>query len=142
MPRRALCYLLLSWLSLCGRIQKELVQKHIDFRNVANDFVRGLGDGMKDIDHECTDEIVCPYCWHESSDSYEYFPRGSDSNFIECCECGKHFRGDAYYSVIYSTRKVPCLNNEGEHKWSEWFDTGVAEKKRRYCRFCDKVENV
>lgn len=57
----------------------------------------------KEIDHNCTDEIVCPYCGYEHSNSWEY---NSDSSKIDCEECGKEFCYDRDYTVTYCTSKV------------------------------------
>jgi hypothetical protein len=95
---------------------------------------------IKEIDCSYTDEVVCPYCGHKDSESYEYFQRSSDSVTISCNECDKVFRAHQEVSVDYSTEKLPCMNGEGEHKWIEWWETGVEDIERRYCRDCEKVE--
>lgn len=56
-------------------------------------------------DHYCTDEIVCPYCKHEFSDSDEVF----DCNYndfihgLECDGCGKDFDVSRTVTVTYSS---------------------------------------
>lgn len=95
----------------------------------------------KEIDHEYTDEVVCPYCGYEYGDSWVYFSRNDEAVKIECDECGKCFRASQNVSVDYSTDKLPCLNNEGEHIWSTWWNRcGVGSMERRYCRDCSKEE--
>lgn len=53
------------------------------------------------IDHEGTNEIVCPWCGYTHCDSWER----RDEDDTECSDCGKPF----YYSrdtwVSYSTSK-------------------------------------
>jgi len=67
------------------------------------------------IDHEYTDEIVCPYCGCEVSDSWEY---GCDDDVIDCSECGKKFRYYRDTHVTYNTRKI-CVENGNQHEWDE-----------------------
>ena len=38
----------------------------------------------EEIDHEYTDEIVCPYCGYEFSDSFEISSEEEDLGLIEC----------------------------------------------------------
>lgn len=55
-----------------------------------------------EIDHEYTDEIVCPHCGYEHGDSWEAPDDGED----DCEECGKPFRFVRDITVRYSTTKV------------------------------------
>jgi hypothetical protein len=64
------------------------------------------------IDHEYTDEIVCPYCGAEFRDSWGY----GDHDFPEC-DCGKKFISKRDIDVTYITEKCPCLNGEAPHVW-------------------------
>ena len=57
----------------------------------------------KEIDHEYTDEIVCPYCGHEFSESYEF---SGDSGEEECYECGKEFEYHRHIEVTYCTYEI------------------------------------
>jgi hypothetical protein len=57
------------------------------------------------IDHEYTNEIVCPYWGAEFSDSWEF----EDDDSPEC-ECGKKFISIRNTAVNYITKKCPCLN--------------------------------
>lgn len=54
------------------------------------------------IDHDCTDDIVCPWCGSQYEDDGEYGPEGS----MDCGDCHKKFKWAADYSVTYSTEKV------------------------------------
>lgn len=51
-----------------------------------------------------TDEVVCPYCHYEFSDSWEF----SDNGDIVCDECNKEFFMYRHIEVSYVTEK----NNE------------------------------
>lgn len=64
------------------------------------------------IDHENTDEIVCPYCGHEHSDCWEW---ENDEGKIECDECDKVFNYCRNHSVDYNTSRITC--KEGKHKF-------------------------
>jgi hypothetical protein len=57
----------------------------------------------KEIDHEITDNIVCPWCGEEIRDSWEY---SSDFDDIECGECERKFQYSRTITVYYSTEKV------------------------------------
>ena len=55
------------------------------------------------IDHILTSEVVCPYCGHVHSDSWE-LPDYDDS--FECYECGKKFYYGREVEVTYSSHKL------------------------------------
>jgi hypothetical protein len=61
---------------------------------------------MKTIEHECTDEIVCPYCGYEFSESYEFGDGFSEDLDIIDCDCGESFYGSRSIMVSYSTEKL------------------------------------
>lgn len=63
----------------------------------------------EEIDHDCTDEIVCPYCGYEEGDSWEY---SSDSQEIDCLECGKTFQMNRNITVDYTTEKISKKEQE------------------------------
>jgi transcription elongation factor Elf1 len=62
-------------------------------------------DEIDEIDHEHTDEPVCPYCGHEHSDGDEYHER-DDTTRITCTECGQEFESERYVLARYSTSKI------------------------------------
>jgi DNA-directed RNA polymerase subunit RPC12/RpoP len=87
------------------------------------------------IDHEYTNEIVCPYCGAEFSDSLEF----GDDDYPECEECGKKFISRRDISVSYITKKSPCLNGEEPHIWrsiSIELSGNVLFKHRYVCIKC------
>lgn len=55
----------------------------------------------KEIDHESTDEAVCPHCGRELTDSWE-LPDEVDE---QECECGKSFSISRYTTCTYTTYK-------------------------------------
>jgi hypothetical protein len=89
---------------------------------------------MSEIDHEVTDEIVCPYCGYVFSDSWEH----NSSELMECRECSKYFGLSVSHSTAYTTSKMSCANGESEHRWSNW--AGWTGNEYRYCKGCDKRE--
>jgi len=59
----------------------------------------------KEIDHEYTDEIVCPHCWKEMENSSDWLESCTEGT-NECYKCWKDFEWNADFSVSYSTSKV------------------------------------
>lgn len=57
---------------------------------------------MKEIDHEYTSQITCPYCGWEDKDSWE----AGDSGNMECDRCGTEFHFEKDVRVTYSTDKI------------------------------------
>jgi transcription elongation factor Elf1 len=55
----------------------------------------------KEIKHDYTDEIVCPWCGYRHSDSWE-----TDPGLQECENCGKSFYAERNVEVTYSTQKA------------------------------------
>lgn len=59
----------------------------------------------KEIDHEYTRNIICPYCGYEFTDSWDI-----ESNEISfewtCCECENDFNVERHEIVEYSTEKI------------------------------------
>ncbi len=60
------------------------------------------------IDHEYTNNMVCPYCGHEQTDIYEYKGAYEDDNPIrvDCQECEKEFESSCYVSYSFTTSTV------------------------------------
>ncbi len=56
----------------------------------------------KEMKHEYTDEVVCPYCFHEHSDSWEF---NDWVEGYECHECEKPFNVTRNVTINYSTSK-------------------------------------
>ena len=57
----------------------------------------------KKIDHKYTDQIVCPYCGNEHTDSWEF---KEDSSEIQCGECEQSFTYERQVTVEYCTSKI------------------------------------
>ena len=53
------------------------------------------------IEHNGTDEIVCPHCGYEHGDSWEH--NDGDAGESECDGCKKPFKWVRDISVTYST---------------------------------------
>lgn len=54
------------------------------------------------IDHNYTDEVVCPYCGYEFGDSWELGEEGG----LECDKCGKEFEFYRNIEVTYCTYQI------------------------------------
>ena len=61
---------------------------------------------MNEVDHEYTDEIVCPWCGYEFSDSWEFGNGGEFTELEDCPECDKSFYASRTITVAYTTQKV------------------------------------
>lgn len=59
----------------------------------------------KEIDCEHTDEIVCPYCGEEQSDSWEIAGENGDVQETECYECEKVFKFKTHIEVTFTSIK-------------------------------------
>lgn len=88
-------------------------------------------------------EITCPYCGYEFSDSWEYRQECDEE---ECCECGKKFHWSRNVSVDY-TSKPDCKLNGEEHVMSDWeyFDHTDSWGDRCFgrkkeCEVCGETE--
>ena len=58
---------------------------------------------VRETQHTFKDEMVCPYCLHPDTDSYEYEP---DNGIATCGDCGKEFRYDRATTITYTTSKL------------------------------------
>jgi len=56
----------------------------------------------KEIDHDFTDQIVCPYCGEEVSDSWEL---DGECGEFDCESCGNTYKWERVVTIEYSTRK-------------------------------------
>ncbi len=62
--------------------------------------IRGLEQFNPEEDENCgEDEIKCPICGYEISDSWEY---SDDSGELECCGCGATLEWNREVEVTYS----------------------------------------
>jgi DNA-directed RNA polymerase subunit RPC12/RpoP len=57
-------------------------------------------------EHVDTDNMVCPYCNHELSDSYDYELDEYNDNEVECPHCGQTFIATKDVTVTYSSRAL------------------------------------
>lgn len=64
------------------------------------------------IEHQYTDEVVCPWCGRESGDCWEWTENDGE---MKCDECGKEFSYEKDITVTYSTLKKEC--EKGKHKY-------------------------
>jgi hypothetical protein len=86
----------------------------------------------KDIDASYTDQITCPYCGDERTDSWELGEEGE----VECYECGKMFRFTSDVRITYTSERDCELNGE-EHEWVYVRD--LSECIMESCSHCDQI---
>jgi DNA-directed RNA polymerase subunit RPC12/RpoP len=65
------------------------------------------------IDCRYTDEVICPYCGYEYSDSWEF---RSNEGELTCNNCNKKFLYTRNISIDFSTTKMPCKDDKHEYK--------------------------
>jgi hypothetical protein len=94
--------------------------------------------------HEYERDIICPYCDHKFSDSWEY---NEDDEEVECVSCDKAFWLVVDVEVTYSTSRINCdrLEPPEEHDYD---DPLVSKVGQDTCdrwnaeRFCDRTDHV
>ena len=59
---------------------------------------------IKEIDCFCTTEIICPYCGHEHSNSWEFLTDGDLKGFA-CDNCDKEFCIEVEHETTYTSSK-------------------------------------
>jgi len=85
---------------------------------------------MTDIDHEFTDDIVCPYCGHAQSDIFELTDAFSEEGTrVHCDECEKEFASFCHVTYSFTTYRVDL---EAEKR--EKGERREQEKERREAR--------
>ena len=93
----------------------------------------------KEIEHEYTNEIVCPYCGYECSDSWE-FDSNNNCGTHECGDCGEEFEWERNIDIDYSTSKIckPC-----KYKMIYWTDERDGKKYQyKQCEVCGKRKGM
>jgi transcription elongation factor Elf1 len=68
---------------------------------------------MCDIDHEYTDNLVCPFCGHKDTESREISPGDENLGLTECTNCEKYFYGTRNITISYSTEKATYATCKG-----------------------------
>lgn len=89
------------------------------------------------IDHEYTDEIVCPWCGYEFSDSWELGNGGECTELEECPNCEKEFYASRIVTVEYSTSKATygICSNCGKD------DVVLESQKSSFNSYCDLCQD-
>ncbi len=62
---------------------------------------------MSDIEHEMTDEVVCPHCGHVHEDSWERKLSDGEQESEQCDKCGMKFIIVASVTIHYTTAPLP-----------------------------------
>lgn len=95
----------------------------------------------KEIDHRYTQEVVCPYCGWEHSESCGL---EDDSGHMECEDCEKYFTYERNYIVSYHTSKS-CEQNGEQHQWGEPIEPFLFNDKyisSKHCGICGECKLV
>ena len=82
------------------------------------------------MEHNNTNEIICPYCDYEHSDNHEY---SEESAEINCHGCSKEFHYEREIEVRYSTSRIKC--DDGNHNYkTDGFH--IRKKAKNYLSDC------
>lgn len=95
-----------------------------------------------EIDCEYTDYVTCPHCGFEDDDCWFEDDPDTDSEILECPECGKHFYAYKHVSISFSTEKVKigtCAKCGKHNKILEDY-SGLIGNFKDYCLDCKKKE--
>ncbi len=58
-----------------------------------------------EIEHENTQNIVCPYCGYEDYDSWEFDGENDVYQEHECCNCGNEFNVMREVQVLHIKKR-------------------------------------
>ena len=114
---------------------------------------------ISEIDHDFTDEIVCPYCGYAHGDSWEFKSNAQDDlGLYACCNCEKEFYVNRAVSVTYSTEKATYGECKHCHKTDIVIesktgypypkyddlcpDCGQKEEHRQQIEYCNELQNI
>lgn len=62
---------------------------------------------MENIQTEDTEEIICPYCWNENKDIWEYLIWENSFEWIHNCNyCWEDFDYYIEFTPSYTTKKL------------------------------------
>jgi len=61
---------------------------------------------MKEIDHEDTSEVVCPYCGHKQSDTWELTGGDDEEDTVNCGKCEKEFGYRTEITIDFTSWKL------------------------------------
>jgi len=95
---------------------------------------------VKTSDSECfaENEIVCPFCGKQQSESWE-FSNGEEGDIgeIECGHCGRPFYATRDITVKYSS----WHNLESDNSWEKGdvFEDGLSEKDEEWANKHEKL---
>ena len=69
---------------------------------------------MHEIDHEYTDNMICPHCGAEDVDSWEYLSGEEQLGYVECGDCGRTYNAERNISITYSTYEIRSEEHTSE----------------------------
>lgn len=109
-------------------------RKSVSYRNIVSIKRLKADKVLDEIDHRYTDQLICPYCGYEFTESWEL---GEDGEVD--CDCGKRFSFYSETRVNYWSDRDCSLNKE-EHDWK--FEREVSEGNMEKCSRCDQIRFI
>lgn len=94
---------------------------------------------MSEIDCKYTNEVICPFCGYEHSESWDI-----SEGVQECDKCAKKFYMTKDMTVEYSSTIIDCLNDKSKHDYRlvNGFETKTYPGKDnlvyRHCKKCSQ----
>lgn len=70
------------------------------------------------MEHKYENQIKCPYCDWEDSDSWEF---SEDDGISACGSCGKEFNVTREIQVSYSTSRIECEEDKHNYQLESHF---------------------
>jgi hypothetical protein len=58
---------------------------------------------MEEIDTSMTDELICPHCGYEFSDSWEFALNGATDGKVDCRDCNKEIEFEIVTEITFSS---------------------------------------
>ena len=91
----------------------------------------------EDFEVYSTDEVTCPYCRQEQSDSWEY----TDDGEADCGECGYEFSFTRNVEVTYSSHALCICKHSGGFHFGKDGETECHKSHTEYFLKPDKDGN-
>ena len=91
---------------------------------------------MDEINHQYTSELVCPYCGHEHTDSWEL---ADTQDRYDCESCSKRFSYTSEITRTFTSKAVPCLNG-APHDFKKMVGLDPLYPDAKRCKWCGKCE--
>lgn len=93
-----------------------------------------MSEEVEDFDTLSMTDLMCPYCGHVETDSWETPDNCTEGS---CDSCGKDYKIEQEFSRTFSTYKT-CQPGD-EHTWAAWC-TYLGKEDYRTCKLCGERE--